>query len=131
MQSFFIAESVGIFDVVENLLDERARVEVVRRDAEQIAFGGVVESKNVRIGFIAGQNAVAVVADFVEESSDFVVHANPAVTISRNVLYKLLKFLLHEVTCIRFDGKSRNHCSCNFFVIPGACKFVIGKRNDF
>lgn len=29
VQAFFIAESVGILDVVENLLDERACVEVV------------------------------------------------------------------------------------------------------
>ena len=104
MQAFFIAESVGIFDVVEYLLDEGARVEVVRCDAEQIAFGGIVESENVRVRLIAGQNAVAVVADFVEEACDFVVYANPAIAIGGNVLYKLLQFALDQVAGVRFNG---------------------------
>ena len=90
MQSLFVAESVGIFNVVEYLLDEGTCVEIIRCDAEQVAFGGVVESENVRVRLVAGQNAVAVVADFVEEACDFVIHANPAIAIDGNVLYKLL-----------------------------------------
>ena len=53
VQAFFIPEAVGIFDVVEYLFDKRTRVEIVRGDSEQVAFGGVVESKNVRVGFVA------------------------------------------------------------------------------
>ena len=98
VQAFFIPEAVGIFDVVENLLDERASVEVVRRDAQQVAFGRVVESENVRVGFVARQCAIAVIAYFVKESCDFIVHTDPAVAIGWNALGELQKLFLDKVT---------------------------------
>ena len=90
VQAFFVSEAVGVFDIVENLLDESACVEIVRCDAEQITFGRVVETEYVWIRFVARQSAVAVIAYFIKEACDFVVDANPAVAIGGNVLYKLL-----------------------------------------
>ena len=131
MQAFFIAESVGIFDVVENLFDKGACVEIVRGDSEQVAFGGVVEAEYVRVSLVAGQNAVAVVADFVEKSRHFVVHADPAVAIGGNVLGEFLELFLDKIAGVNFDGKSRNFSSCDFLVVPRACVFVVGKGDDF
>ena len=100
VQAFFVPETIGIFDVVENLFDKRTRVEIVRGDSEQVAFGGVVESENVRVGFVARQYAVAVIAHFVKESCDFVVYADPAVAIGWNAFGELQKLFLDKVTCV-------------------------------
>ena len=97
VQAFFIPESIGIFDVVENLLDKCACVKVVRRNAQQVAFGGVIKSEHVRVGLVARQGAIAVIAHFVENTCNFVVYADPAIAILRNILGELQKLFLHEV----------------------------------
>ena len=64
-------------DIVEDLLHERVGVEVVRGNAQQVAFHGVVEGDVGRPDVWLGDFHVVFFDHFHEDSRDFVVHANP------------------------------------------------------
>ena len=77
MDFFDAVECRGVADVVEDLFYECVSVEIVRGNAQEVAFHGVVE------GDIGGPDVwlrdfhIVLFGHFHEDSRDFVVHANP------------------------------------------------------
>ena len=66
-----VAESIGIFDAVENVVYEGLCVELVRGKPEQVTLGGVVESEN-----LFGKANLAFFGKLDDDASHFVVHAD-------------------------------------------------------
>ena len=124
----FIFPDFGIFQVIEHLLHERVGVEIVAPDAQQVAFGGVVECDDVRLVPVAGQRAFAVFGHFDEKSRNLVVDADPPVVlgcafaIGRNQRHE---FFLQQPARVSLYGLFCDGGARDLPVIPGACEFHV------
>ena len=124
----FIFPDFGIFQVIEHLLHESVGVEIVAPDAQQVAFGGVVECDDVRLVPVAGQRAFAVFGHFDEKSRNLVVDADPPVVlgcafaIGRNQRHE---FFLQQPARVSLYGLFCDGGARNLSVVPRACEFSV------
>ena len=131
MDFFDAVESRGAANVVEDLLHERVGVEVVRRNAQQVAFHGVVEGNVGRADIWLRNFHVVFFDHFHKDARDFVVHANPGHVVAvfrlkfEGAFSERFEFFFFEGTRHDFHGKFFDFLAGNLFVIPRACKFGV------
>ena len=124
----FVFADFGIFQVVEHLLHERVGVEVVAPDAQQVAFGGVVECDDVRLVPVAGQRTFAVFGHFDEQSRDFIVDTDPPIVMACGFTLcrcERLELFFQQSARVSFYGLLRDGGARNLPVIPGACELYV------
>ena len=129
----FVFADFGIFQVIEHLLHESVGVEIVAPDAQQVAFGGVVECDDVRLVPIAGQRAFAVFGHFNEESRNLVVDANPPIVMACGFTLcrcERLELFFQQSARVSFYGLLRDRGARDLPVIPGACEFRVNAAVD-